>query len=166
MGANADLKRAFPDLQIAVGRADASLLGSPLRNLAVFFGRWTKSPPADRLLSDGDLIEAAGVRLLVRELPGHTRGHVCLLAEEEMPAVVFSGDTLFAGSIGRTDLPGGSQRQLLEGIERVLVSLPPETVLYPGHGPATTVGAERDNNPFVHSLFVSPQHDPERSSES
>ncbi len=166
VGANADLKHSFPGLLIAVGRADALLLGSPLRNLAVFFGRWTKSPPADRLLSDGDLLEAAGVRLLVRELPGHTRGHICLLAEGEEPPLVFCGDTLFASSIGRTDLPGGSQRQLLEGIERVLLSLPPETILYPGHGPATTVGVERDHNPFLQELRQSAQHHPERSSES
>ena len=165
IGANASLKQAFPDLTIAVGRADARLLGSPVRNLAVFFGRWTKSPPADRLLSDGDVVEAAGVRLLVRELPGHSRGHICLLAEGEEPPLVFCGDTLFASSIGRTDLPGGSQRQLLEGIERVLLSLPPETILYPGHGPATTVGVERDQNPFLQELRQSPRHDPERSSQ-
>jgi len=165
IGANADLKRSFPDLAIAVGRADAPLLGSPVRNLAVFFGRWTKSPPAERLLGDGDVVEAAGVRLLVRELPGHTRGHICLLAEEETPTVVFCGDTLFAGSVGRTDLPGGSRRQLLAGIEGVLLSLPPETILYPGHGPATTVGVERAHNPFLQELHRSPRHHPERSSQ-
>jgi len=165
IGANAELKRAFPESSIAVGHLDAPLLRSPVRNMALFFGRWVKSPQADRLLSEGDLLEAAGVRLLVRELPGHTRGHICLLAETETPPVVFCGDTLFAGGIGRTDLPGGSHRVLLEGIDRVLLSLPPETVLYPGHGPATTVGAERTHNPFLRDLHQHSDHSPERSPE-
>lgn len=155
IGANADLKGRFADLEVAVGAADAPLLGSPFRNLAVLFGRWIKSPPPDRLLREGDLLEEAGLHLRVRELPGHTRGHICLVAEGEEPPVVFCGDTLFAGSIGRTDLPGGSRRRLLEGIARVLLSLPPETVLYPGHGPATTVAAERAANPFLRDLTTS-----------
>lgn len=165
IGANAQLKRSFPELSIAVGHADAPLLPSPVRNMAIFFGRWIRSPKPDRLLSDGDLLEAAGLRLLVRELPGHTRGHICLLAEEETPPVVFCGDTLFAGGVGRTDLPGGSHRLLLEGIERVLLSLPPETILYPGHGRATTVGAEQTHNPFLQSPTQQSHHSPERSSE-
>lgn len=157
LGANADLRARAPGLAIAVGAADAPLLESPFRNVAFLLGRWIKSPPADRLLAEGDLVEGAGLSLRVRELPGHTRGHICLVAEGEVPPVVFCGDTLFAGSIGRTDLPGGSQRQLLQGIARVLLGLPPETVLYPGHGPATTVGAERAANPYLRDL---PQPDP------
>jgi glyoxylase-like metal-dependent hydrolase (beta-lactamase superfamily II) len=159
LGANAELKRRFPDVTIAVGSTDAHLLASPVRNLAVFFARWTKSPKPDRLLADGDLVEAARVGLAgtrvalrVRELPGHTRGHIVLVAEGETPPVVFCGDTLFAGSIGRTDLPGGSHELLLAGIARVLLTLPPRTVLYPGHGPATTVAAERARNPFLRDL--------------
>jgi len=152
IGANAALKKAFPELTIAIGRGDARLLGSPLKNMAIFFGRWTKSPPADRLLGEGELLEAAGVGLRVRELPGHTRGHICLLAEDAAPQIVFCGDTVFAGGIGRTDLPGGSQKELLKGIARVILSLPPETILYPGHGPATTVGSELAHNPWLQEL--------------
>lgn len=152
IGANGELRRLFPQVAIAIGRTDAHLLTSPIRNLAVFFARWTKSPRADRLLADGDLVEAAGVALRVRELPGHTRGHIVLVAQGDTPPVVFCGDTLFAGSIGRTDLPGGSHRQLLAGIARVLLTLPPQTILYPGHGPATTVAAERAENPFLYDL--------------
>jgi glyoxylase-like metal-dependent hydrolase (beta-lactamase superfamily II) len=152
IGANGELRRRFPGVTIAVGSADARLLISPVRNLAVFFARWTKSPKPDRLLAEGDLVEAAGVALRVRELPGHTRGHIVLIAERESPPAVFCGDTLFAGSIGRTDLPGGSHEQLLAGIARVLLALPPDTVLYPGHGPVTTVAAERARNPFLRDL--------------
>jgi len=165
IGANAALKERFAGVIIATGRGDASLLRSPIRNMAIFFGRWTKSPQPDRLLADGDLVEAVGLNFRVRELPGHTRGHICLVAEAETPPVAFCGDTLFAGSIGRTDLPGGSQRELLQGIDRVLLSLPPDTILYPGHGPATTVGTERAQNPFLESLRQQARRSPGRSNE-
>ncbi len=152
IGANAELKQAFPQLPIAIGRSDASMLRSPLRNMAVFLAHWTKSPPADRLLGHGDRIEAAGVTLEVREVPGHTPGHIVLLAAGEEPPIVFSGDTVFAGSIGRTDIPGGSHKTLLDAIERSILVLPADTVLYPGHGPTTTVGRERVLNPFLQEL--------------
>ena len=152
IGANAELKQAFPQLPIAIGRSDASMLRSPLRNMAVFLAHWTKSPPADRLLGHGDRIEAAGVTLEVREVPGHTPGHIVLLAAGEEPPIVFSGDTVFAGSIGRTDIPGGSHKTLLDAIERRILDLPADTVLYPGHGPRTTVGRERVLNPFLQEL--------------
>jgi len=156
IGGNAGLKKRFPETPIAVGQADGKLLGSLIRNMAIFTGQWSKSPPADRLLTDGELLEVAGLRLRVRELPGHTRGHVCLVAEQEHPVAVFCGDTVFAGTIGRTDLPGGSKDELLAGIARVILTLPAETVLYPGHGPSTTVGEERQQNPFLQGLSSSP----------
>ena len=82
------------------------------------------------------------------ETPGHTDGGICLVGE----SMVFCGDTLFAGSIGRTDLAGGSHRTLMESIRHKLLTLPPETIVYPGQGPATTIGFEKENNPFLSGL--------------
>ena len=87
------------------------------------------------------------VALRVLSTPGHTPGGVCYLDEQE--GILFCGDTLFSGSIGRTDLPGGSHDQLIESISNKILTLPDEIVCLPGHGPQTTVGAERNNNPFL-----------------
>ena len=102
-------------------------------------------PPPDRLLKDGDSISVAGLSFKVLHTPGHTPGGICLLGE----GVVFSGDTLFNYGIGRTDLPGGSYNQLLESIRTKLMTLPDDTIVYPGHGPETTISAERQANPFL-----------------
>ncbi|WP_199776945.1 MBL fold metallo-hydrolase [Deinococcus sp. NW-56] len=93
----------------------------------------------------GQTFTAGDLTLTARELPGHAPGHVVFVGD----GFVVAGDTLFQGSIGRTDLPGGNHAQLLDGIARELLSLPDETAVYPGHGPATTVGAERRTNPFL-----------------
>lgn len=107
------------------------------------------APAPDRLLSGGDVIEAAGVAFTVLHTPGHTRGGVCLLAEEEGSAPhLFSGDTLFAGSVGRTDFPGGDARALSRSIAEKLAPLHPDTVVHPGHGPDTTIAREMRVNPF------------------
>lgn len=99
----------------------------------------------DAFLRQGEELVAGGVHLTVRELPGHAPGHVVFVGN----GFVLAGDTLFQGSVGRTDLPGGNHAQLLAGIERELLSLPNETVVFPGHGRVTTVGAERAHNPFL-----------------
>lgn len=104
-------------------------------------------PPPDRLLQGGDSIDIGNQHLLVLHTPGHTRGGICLLGE----GVVFSGDTLFNSGIGRFDLPGGSGRQLMNSIYTKLMVLPDSTVVYPGHGPETTIGIERQWNPFLRS---------------
>jgi glyoxylase-like metal-dependent hydrolase (beta-lactamase superfamily II) len=96
-------------------------------------------------LSEGDEVVVGENRLRVLHTPGHTPGGICLYGH----GVVFVGDALFAGSIGRTDLPGGSTEALLASIRRKLLALPDETVVYPGHGPATTIGEERHHNPFL-----------------
>ncbi len=106
-----------------------------------------KPPPPDRLLTDGDSLDVADMHLRVLHTPGHTPGGICLSGE----GVVFSGDTLFNFGIGRTDLPGGSYRQLMESIHNKLMALPDDTIVYPGHGPETTIGAERAGNPFLSS---------------
>jgi len=102
-------------------------------------------PPPDRLLEDGDGIDIGDLRFLVLHTPGHTPGGICLLGE----GVVFTGDTLFNFSIGRTDMPGGSHSQLMDGIHTKLMALPDNTIVYPGHGPQTTIGTERQWNPFL-----------------
>jgi len=149
--ANRLLKERWPDIQIAVGAADAKLLASPLRNLSALMGAWVKSPPPDRLLEDGDRVELGSVSFEVLATPGHTKGGISLFSADG-PAgrpVVFTGDALFAGGIGRTDFPSGSHKTLLESIRGRLLTLPPETVVYPGHGPATTIAEEARTNPFL-----------------
>ena len=108
---------------------------------------YPKPPPPDRLLKDGDSLDIGDLHLKVLHTPGHTPGGICLEGE----GVVFSGDTLFNFGIGRTDLPGGSYRQLIESIHTKLMVLPDDTIVYPGHGPETTIGAERTGNPFLSS---------------
>jgi glyoxylase-like metal-dependent hydrolase (beta-lactamase superfamily II) len=105
-------------------------------------------PPPDRLLRDGDVLALGGLRFTVVHTPGHSPGHICLIGE----GVAFVGDVVFPGSIGRTDLPGGDLDALLRSIATHILPLPDETVLYSGHGPATTVGRERRTNPFLVGL--------------
>jgi len=150
--ANALLKKRWPSMAIAVGAADAPMFSSPLRNLSALIAQWTKSPKPDRLLSGGDRIDLGSMHLEVIATPGHTPGGISLYAPQgpDGPPVVFTGDALFAGGIGRTDLPGMSHKTLLESIRRLLV-LPPETIVYPGHGPPTTIGQESRTNPWLES---------------
>jgi len=101
-------------------------------------------------LADGQLLELAGLHIRVIHTPGHSPGHCCLWLEEE--GVLFSGDHLFAGSIGRTDLPGGSYPVLLRSMAERIVTLPPGTDVLPGHGPATTLAREMATNPFLQDL--------------
>ena len=148
--ANTLLKKRWPSMAIAVGAADAPMLKSPLRNLSALIAQWTKSPKPDRLLSGGDRIDLGSMHLEVIATPGHTPGGISLYAPQgpDGPPVVFTGDALFAGGIGRTDLPGMSHKTLLESIRRLL-TLPPDTIVYPGHGPATTIGEEARSNPWL-----------------
>jgi len=107
---------------------------------------WGWPEPSQGLpVSDGEALETDRYRFRVIYTPGHSPGGVCLLAE----GLAFVGDTLFAGSIGRTDLPGGNYTTLLDSIRRVLLPLPDDTVLYPGHGPTSTIGRERQFNPYL-----------------
>lgn len=131
---------------ILIHRDDADRLGDGQLNGSFLFGMDIKSPPADRLLEDGDVIELGGLMLKVLHTPGHTPGGICLLVD----GTVFSGDTLFAGSVGRTDLPGGSEGDIIRSIKGKLLTLPEDTSVRPGHGPRTTIGKERTNNPYIH----------------
>jgi hydroxyacylglutathione hydrolase len=129
---------------------DAGGLTDVVGTGAALFGFDDTAPYPDRLLVDGDVIEAGQVQLTVLHTPGHTPGGICLFAEgvPGRPPHLFSGDTLFAGSVGRTDFAGGSSRALSTSIARQLVTLPAETIVHPGHGPDTTIGRERKVNPF------------------
>jgi glyoxylase-like metal-dependent hydrolase (beta-lactamase superfamily II) len=149
--ANAAMKKRWPGLAIAVGAADAAMLGSPTKNLSALMMSWVKSPAADRLLADGDTIEVGAAKWRVLATPGHTPGGISLYCPEaaEGRGAAFTGDALFAGGIGRTDFPGGDYDLLMKSIRERLLTLPPDTVVYPGHGPATTAGEEARTNPFL-----------------
>jgi glyoxylase-like metal-dependent hydrolase (beta-lactamase superfamily II) len=148
IGGNAALKQTFPQAPLIIGINEAQLLTDPNANLSAPFGAPITSPPADSLVREGDVVEAAGIRLEVLEIPGHSPGHVVFLYRGS-PCVVFGGDVLFRGSIGRYDFPNSNGRLLFQGIRDKLFTLPPDTVVYPGHGPVTTVGFEKRTNPFV-----------------
>jgi glyoxylase-like metal-dependent hydrolase (beta-lactamase superfamily II) len=123
---------------ILVHEKDAKMLG------IVRFFSLKGSPPADALLKDGDVVKFGNISLKVMHTPGHTPGSISLLGEKE----VFTGDTLFAGSIGRTDLPRGSDKDMKISLKK-LASLPDHFKVYPGHGPPTTIGEEKAKNPFL-----------------
>lgn len=145
----AALKQHFPSAPLIIGQGDAPMLTDPMLNLSGLFGLEIVSPPADQMVSEGDHLSLAGMSWEVREIPGHSPGHVVYILREPGPSLVLGGDVLFRGSIGRTDFPGGDFATLIAGIRRVLWPLPPDTVVYPGHGPTTTIGYERRTNPFL-----------------
>ena len=114
--------------------------------------RFGKVPTVDRNVEDEEIVEVGGLRLRSLYTPGHAPGHLAFYLQEE--GLVLSGDALFAGSVGRVDLPGGSMEVLMRSIEERLLTLPDDTVVYPGHGPRTTISNERASNPFLQgSMF-------------
>lgn len=146
---NAALKQAYPAAPIIVGARDADMMLDPMKNMGAVFGFDVVSPPADRLVREGEKVEVAGIEMEVFEVPGHSPGHVVYVLRDEKPLLVLGGDVLFRGGVGRTDFPGGSFETLRSHIERVLWPLPDDTVVYPGHGPVTTTGHEKRTNPWL-----------------
>ena len=142
----APLRETFPDVKVYIHRLDAKMLTDSYANLSIMGGMSFVTDPEDVALDESDIIEQAGIKLQVLHTPGHTPGGICLYSKDD--GVAFVGDTLFSGSIGRTDFPGGSMPQLLSGVKEKLFTLPDETKAYPGHGPATTIGQEKATNPF------------------
>jgi len=136
---------------------DRAMLADPGKGLDLlakqqFLGGMTFSEPDDvRALDDGEVITLAGLDLTVGHTPGHTRGSVTFRGADDDLDALFTGDLLFAGSIGRTDLPGGDHATILRSLARTL-TLPDATVVLPGHGPTTTIGDERQTNPFLTGL--------------
>lgn len=143
IGANADIKEAFK-APILVHEVEASMYRSPQASLALFMEQSAPIPP-DGTLRGGAILEAGTLSIKIIETPGHTAGSITL----EINGVLFTGDTLFNFSIGRTDLPGGSYRRIIQSIQDKIMPYPDETKVFPGHGPATTVGEERRFNPFL-----------------
>jgi hydroxyacylglutathione hydrolase len=142
--------------------ADRALLTDPAQGLSLqagqqLFGGITFSEPDDVVeLADGMTLDLAGVQLVVDHAPGHTPGSVTFrLPAVAEPGTLFSGDLLFAGSIGRVDLPGGDYATILDSLARVCLPLPDETVVLSGHGPQTTIGTERTANPYLAGLTPS-----------
>jgi glyoxylase-like metal-dependent hydrolase (beta-lactamase superfamily II) len=127
---------------IYIHRLDADFLENSELNLSATFGLTIKSPPASRLLEEGDIIKIGNLELKVIHTPGHTPGSICLLTN----GAVFTGDTLFMGGVGRTDFPYGSEEQLINSTKQKLLILEDETVIYPGHGPMSTIGKEKNEN--------------------
>lgn len=146
---NVAMKERWPDCPIVIGREEAPKLTSARLNLSEHFGAPLTSPPADVTLEEGEVFRAAGFVLEARTIPGHSSGHMVFIARDATPQYVFGGDVLFAGSIGRTDFPDGSFEALAAGIHQHLFTLPDDTIVFPGHGPATTVGDEKEDNPYV-----------------
>ncbi|TWT95929.1 putative metallo-hydrolase [Botrimarina colliarenosi] len=147
---NHALKKRWPEAPLLIGRGDASKLTDPVGNLSAGFGFEVLSPEADQTVVGGDVYEAAGMRWRVVDTPGHSAGHVSFLLETPDGAVhAVAGDVLFRGSVGRTDFPDGDFETLRESIHSQLFTLPDAAIVYPGHGPTTTVGEEKRNNPFV-----------------
>ena len=131
--------------KVAIHTADADFLRG-LGSHSMMFGISYKTPePPDRLLKEGDIIDVGDLHFSVIHTPGHTPGSICLLLNNK----VFTGDTLLYRGIGTTLMPGSSRRQLIDSIHTRLMVLPDDTTLYPGHGRATTIGAERKDNPFL-----------------
>jgi glyoxylase-like metal-dependent hydrolase (beta-lactamase superfamily II) len=141
------LRESYQGLKVLIHELDAEMLSQPAANLSGLMGRPFAAEPADILLKDGEWIEQAGVKLQVFHTPGHSPGGICLYSSED--GIVFTDDALFAESIGRTDFPGGSMSRLLGSIREKLWVLPDETVVYPGHGPSTTIAREKAQNPFL-----------------
>ena len=134
--------------QIYVHRGDSEMIINPPKEFGRRFGIEFDGISLINDMKDGDELSFGDIRVKVIETSGHTEGSVCLLTREnEGESVLFSGDTLFAQSVGRTDLPGGNSLALHESLIK-LTSLSPEMVVYPGHGPSTTISAEMRSNPF------------------
>jgi hydroxyacylglutathione hydrolase len=146
---NAAMKERWPDVPLIIGSGDAIKLTDPVQNLSAGFGVSLVSPPADQTVDEGDVLELAGFRLQVLDTPGHSTGHIIFVALDFSPVQVIGGDVLFAGSVGRTDFPDCSFAVLKQSIHEKLFPLPDETVVWPGHGPSTTIGHEKQTNPFV-----------------
>ncbi len=146
---NALLKQRWPQAVLMIGRLDEPKLQDPVANLSAGFGFQVVSPPADRVLEDGDVLRFGPLELEVFYTPGHSQGHVVFLCRQTEPWVVFGGDVLFAGGVGRVDFPDSDPQALWHSIREVMFRWPDSTRVFPGHGPPTTIGQEKRTNPFV-----------------
>lgn len=137
--------RNHKDVPVYIGKGDVDLIANSRNNLSMFLGKEIVITSPEHIVTDGEVINFAGVPFKVIETPGHTPGGLCLYGA----GLLFAGDTLFRCSVGRTDFYGGDSHVLVSSIEEKLMKLPDDTVVLPGHGPATDIGYERRNNPFL-----------------
>ncbi|MBN8643909.1 MAG: MBL fold metallo-hydrolase [Planctomycetes bacterium] len=142
-----ELRAAFPGLPVLIHRAEKDFLTDPRLNLSAGFGMPVTARPADRLLEGDETLELAGETWRVLHTPGHSPGGITLVHDASRTAIV--GDTLFSGSVGRTDFPTSNPQHLVDSVRTVLYRLPHETRVFPGHGPPTTIAREARSNPFV-----------------
>lgn len=148
IGGVESIRKHWPKVRVTVHQDDANMLTSPAENLSLMAGSMVQARPADVLLdSDVTNYEAVGLEFQLFHTPGHSAGSICLYSAQEH--ILFAGDTLFAGSVGRTDFPGGSHQNLIASIQKKLLVLPEQTKVYTGHGPETTIGNEIKYNPFL-----------------
>jgi glyoxylase-like metal-dependent hydrolase (beta-lactamase superfamily II) len=138
IGGNRELK-SLTSAKILIHELDAEMLVDAKKNLSFLIGKELISPPADQFLKEGDEITFGSLKLKIIHTPGHTPGGICLVLDD----IVFTGDTLFAGGIGRTDLPGGSYDDIQKSIKDKLLKLGDDKIIYPGHGPSSTIGKEK-----------------------
>jgi len=141
------LRAEFANVKVYIHKLDAGMLTEAGSNLSAMMGQGFTTEPADSIIEDKGVVEEAGITLEVLHTPGHTPGGVCLYSKDD--GVVFTDDALFAGSIGRTVFPNGSMAELVESIKAKLFTLPDDTIVYPGHGPTTTIAQEKAHNPFL-----------------
>lgn len=144
IGANQSVKEATGAV-LMIHEADLPLLRNARSSAQAYGLTVSPSPDPDKLLNEGDIFSVGEHSFSIFHVPGHSPGSICFLSDGHL----FVGDVLFAGSIGRTDLPGGDFDALVEGVREKLFRLPADTIVHPGHGPDTTIGREKQTNPFV-----------------
>lgn len=142
-----ELRKAFPEAEMYMDRRDREFLRDPEKNLSYMFPTPVLVDDADHWVKDGDSISTCGFTFKVIDTAGHTPGGISFYDEKD--GLVFTGDSLFQGSIGRTDFPGGSLKELVGNIQKNLFILPDSTVVLSGHGNQTTIGEEKRSNPFL-----------------
>lgn len=147
IGGVSDLLSLWPEAVVACSAETSHRAGDPKLNLSVYMGAPFTIEPAGRFLVDGESFHAAWMEWRAVEVPGHDPGEMVYILGDGR--LVFTGDTIFAGSVGRSDFPGGDGQALVAGLRKLLESLPPEAILFPGHGPATQVRVELQHNPFL-----------------
>ena len=142
------IREKLPDVTVIIGEKDAPLLENPSLNLSLAFMGNPVSVKADRTVNDGEELELIGLTIRCIEVPGHTVGGMCYYTDSTPVPIVFDGDTLFHYSVGRSDFPTGDEETLINNIKEKLFTLPDETKVFPGHESETTIGWEKENNPY------------------
>lgn len=145
------MRELYGGIPVYIGENELDIIENPDLNCSTSIMRRARSTHADVTVGDGEVLNIAGFTIKAMHTPGHTQGGMCYYIESE--GTLFSGDTLFNGSVGRTDFPTGNAKTLIESVKTKLMVLPDETKVYPGHGDATTIAAEKTGNPFLNGQY-------------